>query len=727
MGAMPAVTSHPVLAQAEARLRGGDPAAAAAILARLVDDASAPAALRAAALKLRARIREAAREPRAAVADLRSAAALLPGDARVRNELGIALADDGQHEAALQVLHEAVALDPGYARGWNNLGNALRGAGRMLEARDAFARAVQADPRYVLGWTNLAVALRDQGELEAAADALRRALAVDPRNGVALSMLAAVERERGDLDAAVALLQRMVQSGAADATAWLMLGETLAERDELDRARQAFGRALDADPGMLRAALGARLLLPMVPASASDVDHARTRFAEGIAVLERELPARAGSLASSRLHDELRWTNFLLAYQGRDDLALQCRYGDLVTGLLRGAMMEGSAAGDARAVAHERVRVGFVSAFFRDGTAGRYFEHWVTDLPRERFEVHLFVLNAAADALTRRVAARADDVQFLSRHKPSAIAERLRGAALDAIVYPELGMNATAFALAATRLAPVQCAAWGHPVTSGLPTIDAYFTSAPMEPDDGASHYRERLIPLPGLGTRYAMPAAPEDAQRAAFGLPDGVPLLLCPQSLFKIHPDNDALFVRVLAALPQARLVLFRGRHPALTAAYLERVRAAASDAGIALQDRVHVLAHASHANYLRVNRVCDLMLDTLHWSGGNTSLDAIACALPIVTQPGRFMRGRQSAAMLRLMGVPDAIARDDDEYVRIAARLGSDAAVRADLRARIVASRPVLFDDPAPVAALAEHLERLVRGDAPEHAAGARRLPGP
>ena len=88
--------------------------------------------------------------------------------------------------------------------------------------------------------------------------------------------------------------------------------------------------------------------------------------------------------------------------------------------------------------------------------------------------------------------------------------------------------------------------------------------------------------------------------------------------------------------------------------------------------------------------------MLDTLHWSGGNTSLDALACGLPIVTLPGAFMRGRQSAAMLRLAGVETLIARDTDDYVRIATRLASDRGWRDDLSARIRGGQGRIFDDP-------------------------------
>jgi len=109
----------------------------------------------------------------------------------------------------------------------------------------------------------------------------------------------------------------------------------------------------------------------------------------------------------------------------------------------------------------------------------------------------------------------------------------------------------------------------------------------------------------------------------------------------------------------------------------------------------------------------VCDAMLDTLRWSGGNTSLDALAAGLPIVTLPGRFMRGRQSAAMLSLAGVDDAVVDDEDAYVRIAARFAADKPWRDAISARLRKGTDRLFGDGTPVAAFAAAIERLVRGD--------------
>ena len=121
--------------------------------------------------------------------------------------------------------------------------------------------------------------------------------------------------------------------------------------------------------------------------------------------------------------------------------------------------------------------------------------------------------------------------------------------------------------------------------------------------------------------------------------------------------------------------------------------------------------MPNVPHPSYLRLNALCDVMLDTLHWSGGNTSLDALASGLPVVTLPGEFMRGRQSQAMLRGLGVPELVARSSEEDVATALRLGRDRDERRSLGERIAANRGALFEREEPIRALEDLLERAWR----------------
>ena len=693
------------LAKVQAKLAAGDAQGARALADAIVAAASLHATDRAAALMLRSRAHEALRNLAAAIADVEGALALAP-DARGYNELGILCSDARETERAIAAFARATQLDPRYARAWNNLGNALREAGRHAEAETAFARATQADPGYVLAWANLGIARRDLGADEQAAAALERAIALDAKHALALTALAGLRRGQGRLDDAAQLYERTLAVAPSDANTWLLYAGTLAERDDLSGAAKAYDAACTRDPKLLRALIGSKLTLPMVPGSGAAVAQARGAFARGLVELARALPQRAAGLPAEHVVDELRWTNFLLAYHGEDDRALQQDYAATVERTLDAAAPQWRAPIGRRHRGARRIRVAFCSAFFREGTVGRYFEHWITDLGRERFEVCVYHLQAGRDAVAQRLAARADRFRDCPRFRPSQVAAAIRADAPDVLVFPELGMDATTFAVAALRLAPLQCAAWGHPVTTGLTTIDVFFTAGAMEPEDGTSHYAERLVPLPGIGTRYARPTLPARVSREALGLPAGGTLFLWPQSLFKLMPDDDALLARVLAVVPSARVVMFEGRHPTLTARYLARLDAACASTGVSRGERLIVRPQCRHDQYLALNLACDAMLDTLRWSGGNTSLDAMACALPVVTLPGRFMRARQSAAMLRLAGVPELVARDVDDYAAIAARLATDRAWRDAQSQRLAEGAARVFDDPAPVAALADWL---------------------
>jgi len=694
----------------DAMLRRGDAAGARDLADGVLGMAPLAARDRAVALMLRSRAHEQLRNLPAAIADVEGALALNPGDARACNELGILCADARLRDRAIDAFSRATRLDPAHARAWNNLGTALREAGRLDESRDAFLRATRADRRYALASANLGIALRDLARDAEAAQAFSAALAIDPGHRLALTALAGLRRAEGRLDEAATLYERALAVDDGDALTWLLYAGTLAERDDLQAAVSAYHQASNRDRKLLRAVFGRHLTLPMIAASANAVAEHRRAFVAGLAIVDAELRSRTAGMAAEAVVDEVRWTNFLLAYQGEDDRAVQSRFAGIVGAAIDAVDAALRAPMPRRHRGARRMRIGFVSSLFRDGTVGRYFEHWITDLPRDAFEVHVYALQSGFDEVAQRLAARADGYHRCARFRPSQVAARVAADAPDVVVYPELGMDATTFAVAALRLAPLQCSAWGHPVTTGHATIDVFFSSAAMEPQDGDAHYTERLVRLPGIGTRYLRPEVPSAVSRETLGLPrDGV-LLLCPQSLFKIAPDDDALFVRVLAAAPGSRLVFFEGRHSQLTARFGARLRAACAAHGIPASDRIVFVPQCSHETYLAINCACDAMLDTSRWSGGNTTLDAIACGLPVVTLPGRFMRARQSAAMLELAGATRLIAGDAGDYVRIAAALAGDPQFRADVSKRLVEGQSRIFDDPSPIHALSAWLQANV-----------------
>ena len=656
-----------------------------------------------------AQVLQDAKQISAAIEAAKRAIELKPDFAEAYNNLGILYADQDKIAEAIQCFEQAIKQRPGYARAYNNLGNSLRTAGRLVDAAAALAQAVALQPDYDYAYHNYGIVLKDLGLYQEAEQNLRRALRLQPRRRESYLALGGILRQQVRLDEAIQIYQQAIRLEPANNTAeYTALGHVLAERGDTELARQAYSSAIKRSPDHLAALLGQVLTLPPIMESAEHIRAQRAQFTDGLHMLSEKIDLLVSNTTYEKLLDSLKWVNFYLAYHGEDDKALQISYANLVGALLDRMTCPWRQTLDHRPI-RQPIKVGFVSSFFTESTVGMYFRSWVLSLPRDDFEVYVYHLKPGKNLIIDEMSQQVHTV----RHLPTANVATLAGIIfedrLDLLIYPELGMDATCFVLAALRLAPIQCAAWGHPVTTGHATIDYYFSSAAMEPADADDHYSEWLIRLPGIGTAYAKPVTSVSKTRADFGLPENKPLLLCPQSLFKIHPDNDALFAAVLSENPDALLVFSSGRHPVITDRFMRRLEKTFSRYGLSIRERTRVLPYLDRADYLCLNKLADVMLDTLHWSGGNTSLDALACGLPIVTLPGKFMRGRQSYGMLSTLNATELIALDQDSYIKITGELIRDQNKRRYLGEKITSGHAKLFDDLSTTSAFRSQLHKL------------------
>ena len=641
---------------------------------------------------------------------LRNALRLNPEFAEGCNNLGIILTDLGQIEEAKSFFLNAIRLRPGYARAYTNLAAAQLRLFQFGDALVSARRATTLEPNYAHAHLLCGNALVLAGDTAAAEADLRNALQLKPDFVEAALLLGRILLKQKRADEAEQVIQQAIALSPNRAELWNALGEFPAARDDLAAAHAAYSRALTLRPNDLSAAARAALLLPNIYESEAHLAVSRLQFAQRIAQLRANVADLALSLKPERFGDTIP-NSFLLAYQAENDRVLQREYADFVRDIA--VRVIPSALHELRrsSTLGRRIRVGFCSRFFYLSTAGNYFASWVTDLDRHIFEVFLYHSHIVEDDLTRRLRSASDHFTQVEEGF-TFLHEKIRADDLDILVYPEIGMDRIVYLLASLRLAPIQICAWGHPVTPGHRTIDYFISCAAMEPPDAEEHYNERLLTLPGVGTRYELPQlSPEVAAktRQDYQLPDNANLYLFPQSLFKVHPANDQLLVWAMANDPGGVLVLFAGQNDVITQKFVARLLAAFVCAGLSAQGRVKILPGVGHDDYKRINQLCDLMLDTLHWSGGNTSLDALAMGLPIVTLPGKFMRGRQTMAMLKLLGVDELIASNVDEYLAIALKLATEKNYRQKFSQRILRNHHRLFDDPEPPRALARIFEAL------------------
>ena len=256
-------------------------------------------------------------------------------------------------------------------------------------------------------------------------------------------------------------------------------------------------------------------------------------------------------------------------------------------------------------------------------------------------------------------------------------------------------MESLTYFLAFARLARVQCVTLGHPVTSGIPTID-YFLSCGSPRACGRRrtlHGASRSVcQLAALFIRTADHRNPP-LSRGNFPLPCDTRWYVCHQTLFKIHPDFDRIIGEILRRDPKGIAVFFTGQQPDWTSLLQERLRVSLSDH----TSRVYFLPRMPYEEYLGFLRLADVLIDSVHFSAGTTTYHALALGVPLVTLPGAFARGRGTAAVYRRIGVFDCIAQSPEDYVRRAVMIAKDRSLRDSIGATLRDRVGMLFSNRA------------------------------
>jgi predicted O-linked N-acetylglucosamine transferase (SPINDLY family) len=648
--------------------------------------------------------------PQEAVAALEAAVAAHPDYAALHNSLGLALREAGRLDDALAACQRAVALEPGLYLARFNVGNLLREKGFLAEAATAYRGAIGVNPSIAEFHNNLGNVLKEMGNAQEALACYHQALALKPDFADALYNAAQLLRDSGQVEEAIGAFRSVLDARPDMVEAHYDLGNLLKNRGDKAGALACYRKALQVDPDYAEARWAyAMTQLPMVAEDEAEFSRSRTEFAAELAALECWCEASGPEKAARAVGVQ---QPFYLAYQEEDHREVLARYGTLCARLM-GTWQEAAGLRRAAIVTRAEIRVGVVSAHIHDHSVwNAIVKGWLQRLDRNRFDLRLFHLGKANDVETALAKTMATHYTY-GKTDLVEWAQLILGHQLDVLIYPEIGMDPTTAKLASLRLAPLQAAAWGHPHTTGLPTIDAFLSAEGLEPPGAEAHYTERLVRLPGLGCSLE-PAklAPAAVDLAALGIREGAPLLVCAGTPFKYTPRHDAVLAAIARRLGECQFVFFTPKNAdALMQRLRERVQRSFAAASLDLDAFAVFVPWQSRAQFYGLMAQADVFLDTMGFSGFNTALQAIECGLPVAAWEGRFLRGRLASGILRRMGMDELVADSDAAYVETAVKLAQDAAWWGAARERMIAARPRLYGDAEPVRALEKFLEGAVR----------------
>lgn len=682
-----------------------------------------------------------------------------PKDGTLYYFLGNIFTRINETNRAIVAYQKAIELEPTLTDAYNNLGHALIQIEAIKEAETIYRQAISLNPAFSGSYLNLGNLFLEQGDFATAIQTYQAGLDIDPGNqditqnlNFALSIQAnplEFHRELGqnfyqqqkyqtarrhfqqyleiqpdaeeaylqlsdclwqlnDSTAAIAVLKQGVQhhpeSEQLNYELILKLTQNGDAKESITTAESAYQR----NPESYTLKLLKSLTLPWIYDSVEELEFYHDRYLQELNTLVNQTPLETDWQKNQALAAIGRFSSFQFTYQAKAMLEPQKQYGRLVERIMAANYPQWTQAVPMPPV-DGKIRIGYLTHYFHAYSGTLWLTGWLRHANHQNFEIYCYYTGDEPDAITQEFQTSSD----VFHHIPGdleAVCQQVLSDRLHLLVFPEIGMDPLTVQLAALRLAPIQCTAWGHPVTSGLSTVDYYLSSELMEPDNGQEHYSETLIRLPNLGIAYPQPTVPPLSKtRSDFGLRKDAVVYFCGQAPFKYLPQHDYLLVEIACRVPHAQFVFIRAN------ILQSRLQRAFALANLNVDDFCVFLPVLSRHDYLMLNLLSDGYLDTLGFTGGNTTMDAIACGLPVITCPREFMRGRMSYGILQALGLTETTAQTEQDYIELAVKLALDSDWRTQLSQAMLQQQHRVFDDTTCIPALESFYCKVVQAAQP------------
>jgi protein O-GlcNAc transferase len=701
-----AISANPRHAEAHSQLAGclkllGQPEEALAAASRAVeiDPSSADARL------TRAGLFEVADRVEDALADYARALAIEPRNKEALLGKAELHRRRSQHEEAVALCDAAIAAYPEDPKAYHQIGRSLEARKELGAAAASYTKAAELDPQWHAPLLRRAGVLDDLGRHEEALADYDRAIALTPDAADAYMGRGDTLRNMRRFEEALACYHQAISLAPERPLPYGIRGSLRSEMGSVDEALEDFGHSLKIIAAGHKAAetvaehcikLLAVDKIPAIYASEAELTATRDRVEavldELVQAYEDHPPLGPEEIRVSE--QAIRHlTGFYLAYHQQNDRETMRKLSLTATKLLSLPPYEAPA----RPARSGPIRVGVASQRLRNHNGANWAYNWFAHLPAGDYEIFTYNFETTKDALSGKFAALGTHRQLTwSRANPHEAVQQMRSDDLDILMLTDVGMTAVSRFLSLHRIAPCQFTAWGHPVTTGSPEMDFYLSSDLMEPGDAQDHYTEKLVRMPNLALYLD---ETEDAQASAsaqsFGLPEGRVLYGCLQSLFKYLPRYDEILPRIALEVPEALFVFLEGKPSYMTTVMRARLDKAFAAHGLDAGRHVTFLERQKPADFDRLMQVMDVCIDSVGWSGGNTTLKNIAFGAPLATLPGNFMRGRHSSAMFRMIGAEEMIAASLDDYVAKLVLLGRQKAYRRHCRDLFMEGRHRLYRD--------------------------------
>ncbi|WP_083862885.1 TIGR03032 family protein [Calothrix sp. PCC 7507] len=640
-------------------------------------------------------------ELKAAVASFTKAIRLQPDYIAAYNQLGNALQGLGQIEGAIAAYQKLLTINPNVAQAHCNLGSIWQMQGKTQEAIAAYQRAIQLQPNFAVAYLNLGRLYANQQSWLEAKQCLQQAVRLQPESVAAYYNLGNVLGQIGQIEKAIACLHHALKHQPDFVDTWHSLGCLWMAQGDMDKAQTCFQQVVTLQPDypQVHGNLGYVLQVQgQLTAALENYNHAL------------ELNPDATNIFYQREHLRLSlcdWEDYdqrLQTLQQRLQTHLQDDNAHPLLPLIIHSFPvpmdfhKAIARHWARRVAKSiqpykhlcaftpppapapKLRLGYISADFRQHAVGTLIHQIFAYHDRSAFEIYAYSLVDASDEFTEKIQAGCDQFVDLSRLSTPAAAARIHRDGIHILIDLAGYTTFSRPEILALQPAPIQIQYLGYPGTMGAEFIQYILADSWLIPAELAPHYSEKLLELPHAFVASSITITDQPLTRADFGLPTDAFVFCCFNRSDKFDPEVFASWMRILQQVPNSVLWLIE-----TTPDVSYTLRDMAQQQGIA-PTRLVFTPRLPLAEYLAAYRLADLFLDTFVYNAGATGIHALFAGLPLITRPGKAFVARMGASICAAAGLDllicDSSAAYEQKAVHLATHPDELAKIRLILR---------------------------------------------
>ena len=315
--------------------------------------------------------------------------------------------------------------------------------------------------------------------------------------------------------------------------------------------------------------------------------------------------------------------------------------------------------------AHEKIRVGFLSADFYSHAAIKWIWTLIYKLDKNFFATYCYNARKEPDEVTRHIKATVENWRDISELEDAATAELIRNDEIDILFELAGHTSKNRLRVAAYRPATIQISGIGYMNSTGLDCFDYFLSDEICAGDE--NYFTEKLIRLPHSHICYEpttkLEVAPPPCLKKNF---------VTFGSFNQFHKITDSMFAawqKILDAVPNSRLIL--KNQLAKTDSGKEFISNRLKRMGL---DVARVEMRGYTEKYIHEYNDVDIALDTFPYTGGVTTCEALFMGVPVVSLYGDRHGSRFGLSILKNVGLDELAVNSYEDYINRAIGLAND-----------------------------------------------------